>query len=324
MIIDVFSHVIPSDFVSALKQSDVNSEVLHDLRVMLGSSHLHDVERRIRILEENGIDKQVVSFGQPLMWQAIKRREDLDRLTRIANDGVYEFVEEQPEHFIGAATLPILDDCLDEFDRCTKDLGMKAIQIYSNVQGKPLDNDEFRPFFRKANDAGIPLLLHPQRGPSYPWINEYSLLGMFQWPFDTSLAMARLVFGKILEDYPNLKLIVHHHGAMVPLFPGRLVSFYDGRKFWPRSNFKTLSRSPVEYFKMFYADTVSVGYIEPLMLAYRFFGVDHLLFGTDYPFGPENGLRFLKTTLNAVRKLPVPEEERARILGENARGLLRL
>jgi uncharacterized protein len=137
---------------------------------------------------------------------------------------------------------------------------------------------------------------------------------MFGWPFETSLGMARIVYGGILEKFPNLKFITHHCGGMVPFFRGRI-----GEDEKPN-----LSKSGAEYFKMFYADTAIKGNAPALMCAADFFSTGHLLFGTDFPFGRNYGEINIIEVIKAIEQMSITEQERKNIFEYNARKLLLL
>ena len=159
------------------------------------------------------------------------------------------------------------------------------------------------------------------------------ILFIFGWPYDPSLAISRLGFSGVLEKYPNLKLIVHHLGGMIPYFGERLRGFIDDplKTKPPSANREKdssegvgLKRHPVQYFKEMYADTVVNGSLGALECAYRFYGPDHIVFATDYPFGPEKGERWVAETLKSVADMQIPKDEKEMILDTNARKMLRM
>lgn len=326
MIIDFFTHVLPKNFIHALKESKLRSAGPHKSEVsgLVPQSYFFDIENRIRLLKKYGVDMQLLSLARPPIWGAVPPR-DVAKLMTVANDAVAEIVEKYGEHFLGAATLPILNgEATDELMRCVEDLGLRAVQVFSNIDGRPLDAPEFFPFYERAQTLRVPILIHPTNHDYYPWIRDYLLNRIFGWPFDTSLAMARLVFGGILERYPRLTFVVHHHGAMAPFFAGRITGFYDHRAFYGGDQTRRLRRNPLDYFKMFYADTASFGWELALQPTYRFFGADRMVFASDYPFGPEKGVRYLRTSVQAVKKMEIPLEEKEKIFEKNAKELLKL
>jgi predicted TIM-barrel fold metal-dependent hydrolase len=137
--------------------------------------------------------------------------------------------------------------------------------------------------------------------------------------------MTRLAFGGILEKWPNLKVITHHGGALVPYFEQRIFAFNDQNDMAHGKNTQPwLSKAPIEYYKMFYADTAIYGNPLGLMLAQGFFGIDHILFGTDFPFAGLHGERVTRQTIDAIEAMDISKEEKKKIFEDNARKLMRL
>jgi aminocarboxymuconate-semialdehyde decarboxylase len=137
--------------------------------------------------------------------------------------------------------------------------------------------------------------------------------------------MCRLVFSGVLEKYPELKIITHHCGGMIPFYAARMAQFQDTDEMMRKGNTKQVLRKlPEEYFKQFYADTALGGNSPALMCAFEFFGADHMLFGTDLPYDHMNGARMTRYTINAVEEMKISEADRKKIYQENARHLLRL
>jgi aminocarboxymuconate-semialdehyde decarboxylase len=209
---------------------------------------------------------------------------------------------------------------MPEFDRCVEDLEMGGIQILSNVRGKALDDLEFRPFFEKANSTRTPVWVHPEL--MQEWSPEFSLDKIFGWLLDTSLALSRLVFTGMMEIYPDLKIITHHMGAMIPHFSERIKGFYDARKVFPRAKFPDLPKDPLEYFKKFYGDSVLNGSLHAFECGYKFFGPEQIVFATDYPFGPGKGQIWMEGTLRQIELADLPKTEKDQILGGNLQRLL--
>ena len=153
---------------------------------------------------------------------------------------------------------------------------------------------------------------------------EFHLSIILGWPFDTSVALAKIVFSGILEKYPNLKLIAAHSGGMIPYFIERIDGFHKMFK----ENDRGLDEAgiliqPSKYFKKMYYDT-AIFYQPALMCVYSLVGSEGLILGTDYPYGPFEGKQFIKQSLDSVKKLQIKNNEKQKILGENAKRLLRL
>lgn len=315
LIIDGFSHILPKRFAEDLSQAHPTDE----LRELASFGYFGEVENRVRLLDKYSIDRQVLTLARPSIW--LKLHKDIVmRMTQSANDAVAAIAKQFPDRFIPVGTLPVPnEESLSEFDRCIEDLGMAGIQIFANVDGKTLDDPEFRAFFEKANETGVPVWIHPQLWKE--WSTDFVLDKIFGWPFDTSLAMSRLVFSGIMEQCPNLKLITHHMGAMIPHFSERIKGFYEAGIF-PRVKFAPLSKDPLEYFRRFYADTVLNGSVHAFACGYKFFGPDQIVFATDYPFGPEKGETWLKAALRQIDAADLAAPERHKILGANLKALI--
>ena len=315
LIIDGFSHFMPKSFAEELYKAHPTDE----LRELASFEYFGHVEERVRVLDKYIIDKQVLTLARPSIWLDLPA-EIVPEMTRLANDAVAESARQFPDRFIPVGSLPVPDEqSMPEFDRCIDELGMAGIQIFANVDGKNLDEPEFRAFFEKANKTKVPVWIHPQLWKE--WSTDFVLDKIFGWIFDTSLAMSRLVFSGIMEACPDLRLITHHMGAMVPHFSERIKGFY-GAGIFPRVKFAPLSQDLLVYFKRFYADTVLNGSVHAFECGYKFFGPEQIIFATDYPFGPEKGETWIKDTLLQVESTDLPPAEKDQIFGGNLMRLI--
>jgi uncharacterized protein len=172
---------------------------------------------------------------------------------------------------------------------------------------------------------------HPARGralPDYPGLenhSKYYIYQMFGWPYETTAAMVRLVFSGIFERFPDIKFITHHCGAMLPYFSGRLSIGQDYAETHLKAKWKrALKKPPIDYFKMFYGDTALNGSLAALECGHKFFGTEHVLFATDYPYDNENGDRFTRETIDSIENLSIPRFEKNLIYEGNIKRLLKL
>lgn len=326
MLIDAYAHVFPMPLIDALSEVSAGAE-LAALRSQ--SPHLYDDERRIRFMDEHGVDIQVLVLARPPVWLGMER-EVLHRLTRVANDSIAEFSGRRPDRFVGVGVLPVVDDTMmQEFERLHGELGLKGVLIFTNIEGKPLDDPSMWPLYERAAAADIPIWIHPQHAGYYPWIGKNVLDRTLGWPFDTSLAMARLVYGGVFETYPGIKFMTHHMGGMIPYFATRIEAFERStaaeyaRLGIGESSGPALSAPALDHFRRFYNDCISNGSAEALKMAIGFFGVDHILFGTDFPFGPPDG-SWVRDELRAVSAVDISAPQREQILHGNAEQLLGL
>lgn len=335
MMIDLFAHIIPPELLKFyLKSGNKRAEHLQTLFRGGGYEQFFDLDHRIRFLNKFKIDIQVLNLTHVVGAFVDPKTEG--ELCRLGNDELVKIVEKHPDRFVAFANLPMSDPdaATQELDRAVNQLGMKGIQIFSNVNGRAIDSPEFLPVFEKAEKYDVLIQLHPttHKFVGYDWLDN-RLKDMLGWPFDTSLAMSRIVFGGIFDKFPKLKFLTHHLGAMIPYFSERIRGFSDqylgsfiasGR---PEDTppLKIEMKKPVlDYFKMFYNDTAIYGWTPGLMCGYAFFGADKIAFGTDYPFGPDQGERWVRDAIVAIKDMQIPESEKEKIFHLNAEKLLKI
>jgi predicted TIM-barrel fold metal-dependent hydrolase len=203
------------------------------------------------------------------------------------------------------------------------------------VNGRPLDDPEFWPIFERATRRhDVPIWMHPARGanvPDYPTEkkSKFEIWWTFGWPYETSAAMTRMVFSGFFDRLPDMRLITHHMGAMIPFFDGRIGPGLD--QFGCRTSdedyeglLKRMARRPIDYFRMFYADTALSGSQAGLQCGLEFFGEDQVLFATDCPFDPEGGPMYVRTIPATIDALAITEKARNKIYFGNALRLLKM
>jgi uncharacterized protein len=179
-----------------------------------------------------------------------------------------------------------------------------------------------------------PLLLHPSRGADMPDYkteskSRYEIWWTFGWPYETSAAMARLVFSGIMDKLPNLKVLAHHMGAMVPYFEGRVGPGWDqlGKRTSDEDLtlvLKRLKKRPFDYFKDFYADTAVFGSRAATLCGLDFYGTERVLFASDSPFDPERGPGYIRDTIKVLESIEMPDATREAISFRNAQQLFKL
>ncbi len=333
MILDIFPHIFPRPFYEAMLKTE---RAAYMQRRVSAIPVLLDLELRFRIMDQFPGYQQVLTMASPPL-EAAGTPETSPELARIANDGLAELTAKHPDRFpTFAASLPMnnMDACLKEVDRVVQQLGARGVQIFSNVNGRPLDDPEFRPLFERMAAHDLPIWLHPIRSASFPDYqsekkSRHEMWFIFGWPYETSIAMSRMVLAGMFDEFPNLKVIAHHTGGMVPFFEGRLGPGLDtlGSR-TPKDEqdlVKTnLKARPIDHFRKFYADTASFGAVGQIVCGMGFFGVDHMLFASDMPFDPEKGPGFIRETIRAIEAMAIAPADRAKINEENARRLLKL
>lgn len=332
--IDISAHILPRRYFDALL-AEAPSGFTMQKRVS-GVPSLIDLGARFRVLEPFEDYGQVLSLAVPPI-EAVAPPGRSAALARLANEELAALVARHPDRFVAAvAALPLndLEASLGEIDYATGRLGLRGVQLFTHVDGTPLDAPELLPIFEALADRDIPIWLHPARGatpPDYPGElrSLYEIWHVFGWPFETTIAMTRMIFGGLFGRFPKLKVITHHLGGTVPFLESRIKNAYD--QFGARTAeqdygalLQTMAKHPYEYYKLFYADTALYGSPPALACGLAFFGPERVLFGSDMPFDAEGGSRYIRQTLAAIDEVPVTAEVRRQILHGNAVRLLRL
>jgi predicted TIM-barrel fold metal-dependent hydrolase len=338
MIVDFQAHVFPREYVDALNDLD-GSVVLEPPDPHSGMRYLYDrrlrtrintatfqgqdPERRLAHMDELGVDVQVVSIPPP----GADRFEASDAISiaGTANDSLAEHCSVEPTRLVGLYTLPTasIPAALDEMQRATDELGLRGFGCYSNLNGRPLDDEELFPLYERVARLGQPIYVHP----TAPLATEATGLDImpvliYGWAFDATVAMTRLVYGRVLERFPEISWVVADVGGVLSFFAQRAVNIFTGRTEEIRQRYG-LTENPLDYFRRFYVDTADHP-SSTLRCALDFFGPDRLVFGTNYPYGPDEGRRFVRNSLEAVHGLGLAQADTDKILGSTAARLLRL
>lgn len=330
MKIDVFPHILPKKYKEALYRIAPSGFYIQDVIETLPT--LFDLEHRFRIMDKFKGLMQVLTLSSPPV-EGIADSEKAVDLAKLANDEMAELVLKYPDRFAAAvACLPMnnMDATLKEVDRAINDLKFRGVQINTPINDKPLDSPEFMPLYEKMAKYNLPIWIHPERPSDFTDYrtekrSKYMIFHIFGWPYETAAAMTRLIFSGVLEKHPNLKFITHHCGSMVPYMEQRIIGAYDHAEMLRGAKYKQgLTKSPIEYFKMFYNDTAIYGSTPGLMCAYAFCGADHILFATDFPYDSQYGERYIRQTIQSIEQMDISDLEKKMIFEDNARKLLRL
>ncbi len=333
--IDIFNHVMPQAYLELVKTHSKEPGIV---KRMSGLRMLWDIEHRVEMLRTRFPDvRQVLTLGLPAP-ELIGGPELAPGFARVANDGMADMVRAHPEQFPAfVASLPMnnVPAALAEMDRAINELGARGIQIISSVSGQPLDDPEFYPVFERATlHYDVPIWMHPARPATradYPGESKsrYEIWQVLGWPFETSVAMARIVFSGLLQRLPTMRIITHHCGGMIPYFAGRAETLWaqlgsrsaDGGE---ADVLKRLEKPPIDYFRMFYGDTVLGGAAAPRACGLAFFGADRVVFASDCPFDPEGGPMFIREGIASIESLNLSDEDKGKIYFGNALRLLKL
>jgi aminocarboxymuconate-semialdehyde decarboxylase len=326
MRIDAWTHFFPKRFFDKLQDLAVR-----DMGKRVRSiPALFDLDVRKKIVDGFPDYAQILSYPQPPLEIIARTAAELDELARMINDGFAELCAKERHHFPGwLAQIPLgaPDAGVAEAQRAINQ-GALGVQIYTNVAGKPLDRPEYEPFWKKMNDLGRPVFIHPARGAEMPDYGDekkslYEIWWTFGWSYETAAAMARLVFSKTLDKYANLKIVVHHFGGIVPMLEGRIGPGWDvlGARTSDEdyvSLRKSLKKRPLDYFKQdFFADTAAFGGVPATKCGLDFFPRDKVIFASDCPFDPEQGTMFPRVTLQILESLELSKADRDKIFFQN-------
>ncbi|MFQ5693638.1 MAG: amidohydrolase family protein [Nitrospinota bacterium] len=333
MKLDVYTHIFPLAFFERMKEVAPDKGAI---KRWLNVPVLWDVDARLRMMEEFGEYQQVLTHSMPPVEFLAGKNHSPD-LARLANDGMHALCQKYPDRFPAfVASLPMNNPeaAEREIDRAVRELDARGAQIFTHVNGRPLDEPEFAFVFEKMAQYDLPLWLHPARGANFPDYpsekkSKYEIWWTFGWPYKTSAAMARIVFSGLFDKLPDVKIIAHHLGAMVPFFEGRVGHGWDqlGTRTADedyQSLLASMKKRPIDYFRMFYADTATFGSLPAIRCGLDFFGADRCLFASDCPFDPEGGPMYIRETIRCLDALDATEEEREKLYLKNARRLLKL
>src|SRR5512140_1415452 len=335
MKLDLFNHIFPAAFYQEMLKVAPNGKDMH--KRVREIPCIVDLDERFRIMDKFGSDyQQVICLPSPPI-EVFGPPPVSTRMARMANDGMAELVARHPDRFPAfIASLPMNDPdgLMRETERAINELGAVGVQVFTNVLGKPLTAPETMPLFGLMARMDRPIWLHPARGADVPDYKQetrshFEIWWTLGWPYETSVAMAHMVFEGLFDSYPDLKVITHHMGGMIPYFEGRVGPGWD--QLGSRTSdqdytllLKKLKKRPLDYFRMFYADTALFGARGATRLGLEFFGVDHVVFASDAPFDPEKGSAYTRLTIEIIDSLDLTPAQRHAIYEGNARKLMKL
>ena len=326
-VVDFHNHFYPPAYVDALKSPASRSKVrvTHDAE---GNPCVHypgdynilvpghrDIAYRLRVLDEHRVDTQLLTFTTPGVH--VEAPELAVELARLVNDAFAAIVRQYSGRFVALATLPLNDpvEASRELERAMKELGMPGAMVFSNVNHVALADPVFEPLWKKADDLGAVIYIHPTDPAGVDAMLDYWLMPLVGFLFDTTLAAARLVFSGVVERHPRIRWVLTHMGGAIPYMAERLDrgwrAFADCRA--------KISRPPSDYLRTFYFDTVNFN-PAALRLALDFAGPDRLLAGSDYP----HQIGSIPLMFETIRQVELPPGSREKICGGNAGRLLRL
>ena len=329
MRIDAYTHFFPKKFFDKL--DDIAADYKDMGKRVRSLPALYDLDVRKKIVDGHKDYQQILSYTQPPIELIAKTPAQIDEFCRIINDGFAELIAKEKDHFPGwvaQVSLAAADAGVGEAERAVKELGALGVQIYTNVAGKPLDRPEYLPFWDKMNALGIPVWMHPARGAEMPdYISEqkslYEIWWTFGWSYETATAMMRLVYSKIMDNHPDLKIITHHFGGIVPMLEGRIGPGNDvmGSRTSDADYVtlrKSLKKRVLDYFKEdFWADTAVFTAESATKAGLEFFPRDKIVFASDCPYDPEGGTMYPRETLRILESLNLSKADQDKIYFKN-------
>jgi uncharacterized protein len=337
MKIDAFCHIMPRPYYDRFFELDASVHAANLRKRVSNIPSLVDMDVRFAQMDEFGDYRQIINIAAPPV-------EDLGsvqvsrEMSRIGNEAMADLVRNNPDRFAGFTACVPMDDpdaAVSEFEYAVTELGAIGAQIYTHVHGAAMDDAAFEPFYAAVANRGALLQVHPCRSsawPDYPTEprSKFEIWWTFGWEYDLSAFMARVVFSGVLERHPGLKLLIHHGGSMVPHFAGRVGPGWDQLGARTPEEQKEdvtgypLTKRPIEYFKMMYADTAMFGAAHALRCSIDFYGTGHVLFGSDSPYDPERGPGYIRSTIKNLNEIGLSDAEREAIFHGNVERLFGL
>jgi len=299
----------PSEFSFAKDPTGRTIITHHGARFFGVTQPMSDPQKRLEDMDRVGIDVEVISLSTPNIFFADAGQQP--EVARVINDAYAELIAAHPTRFKGFASIPMdsPDAALAELHRAIDELKMSGVILLSNIKGRALTDPVYRPFFEEANRLKLCIFLHPMIPVYSEPFKEYVLGPLVGFPFDTTLAVARMCFDGLFAELPNIRWIIGHLGGAVPYLMERLDSGYRD---FAECRVK-IDQPPSTYLKKLYYDTVTFS-PHNLRLARDLVGADHMVMGSDYP----HMLGSIERSVSSIEAMEIPELEKQRIFSGTA------
>jgi aminocarboxymuconate-semialdehyde decarboxylase len=269
--------------------------------------------QRLDDMDRVGIDVEVLSLSTPNVFFADASHQAA--VARLVNDSYAELIAKHPTRFKGFASIPMDDPdaALKELHRAIYELKLNGVILLSNIRGNPLTAPAYRPFFEEADRMKLCIFLHPMLPANAEPFREYVLGPIVGFPFDTTLAVARMCYDGMLRDLPNIRWIIGHLGGAVPYLMERMD---NGWRDFAECREK-IDQLPSTYLKRLYYDTVSFS-SHTLKMVREMVGVDHMVMGSDYP----HLLGSIERAVSSIEALDISDAEKRQIFEGTALSIL--
>jgi aminocarboxymuconate-semialdehyde decarboxylase len=302
--------------IAMVKYSSDETRMVNQRQDQDRASTMVDLDDRLKVLDKLGIDIQVVA-PPPFQCYYTVDAEHGVKANRMVNDGIAAFVARRPDRFAGLGTLAMQDPASApaELERCVRELGLKGVELLTNVNGRELSSPEYEPVFAKAEELGALVMIHPNGFTGGERFTRFYFSNVIGNPLETTVALHYLIFDGVLERHPKLKLLAVHGGGYLPAYSGRIDHAWGARK---DSN-GGLPKPPTEYLRRVYFDSVV---FTPHQLEYlvNTYGADHIVMGTDYPYDMAD----YDPVQHVLSVESFDDETRAKVAGGTAAALLGL
>ena len=304
---------LPSEFSFAESSTGQTIITYRGARFFGVTPAMTNVAQRLEDMDRVGIDVEVVSLSTPNVF--FTDAEHQPAVARMMNDSYAELIARYPKRFKGFASIPMdaPDAALDELHRAIDTLKLNGVVLLSNIGGKALTSPEYRPFFEEANRMKLCIFLHPMIPAQSDAFREYVLGPIIGFPFDTSLAVARMCYDGMFEELPDIRWIIGHLGGAIPYLMERMD---NGFRDFADCRVK-IDKLPSVYLKRLYYDTVSFSPYT-LGMVHDMVGAEHMVMGSDYP----HLLGSIDRAVTSIEALEISEEEKGKILSGTALSIL--
>ena len=302
--IDVHHHIVPADYVEAVGRAGVTNAG--------GFPFPHwDLESTLAMLERCDIQTAVTSISCPGVY--FGAADPARKLARRCNELAAKLVTRRPERFAGFACLPWPDlrGSLDELAYALDVLQLDGVVLLASAGGRYLGDPEMDELFRELDRRETVVFIHPNVPPGTEALGLPYPAAVTEFPYDTTRAITNLIYSGTLERCPRIRFIVSHAGGVLPYLAWRLALLDRLPPFGERA-----PRGGLHYMRTLYYDTAMSANRHALSSLLELVGTDHVLFGSDYPFMPEEVIEH--SISNLVERAGFDAAERAAIDRENA------